>query len=368
MKRQNNVKFFSKKRWLKTIGATIVSLAALNYAGLADANQATVANAKTASSIQTSKVSQQISAAKGNQTVPTQVDSKKTGFITKADGNTYYINEKGIAVTGLQSIDGKTYYFSSAGVLQKDTLQFINMSYYYFDKDTGAALTNQFKADKYQQIYYFGKDGKAVDGFQTINQKQYYFYNYHLVQNRLIEINRDVYYFDAKGQPLSNQFITWNGYTYYLGKDGKALTGWQTIEGKRYYFSDKNGDRPGHQTKGQMYKGSNVYTIDGHKYLFDTNTGQVLTNRFGFYQNAWYYFDSEGKAVSGWQTIEGKRMYFRPNTDSQKEAQVKGELIDIDGSLYYFDQDSGELWTNRSLTYNGKNYQIDKDGKATLTP
>ncbi|EMP70628.1 hypothetical protein D822_03589, partial [Streptococcus ratti FA-1 = DSM 20564] len=64
--------------------------------------------------------------------------------------------------------------------------------------------------------------------------------------------------------------------------------------------------------------------------------------------------------------------YFQPSYNSklgyshQEGGQIKGELFEIDGSLYYFDPDSGEKWTDRTLTYDGKTYHIDSQGKASL--
>ncbi|MFR1049761.1 MAG: hypothetical protein ACLSFK_07595 [Streptococcus salivarius] len=51
-----------------------------------------------------------------------------------------------------------------------------------------------------------------------------------------------------------------------------------------------------------------------------------------------------GKLLTGRQTIDGVQLYFDKNG-----KQVKGSLVEIDGKTYYFDKDSGAMWTNTTL-------------------
>ena len=46
--------------------------------------------------------------------------------------------------------------------------------YYYFDKTTHLRTNNAFR-DEWGNTYYFGGDGRAVTGLQTINGNKYYF-------------------------------------------------------------------------------------------------------------------------------------------------------------------------------------------------
>ena len=55
----------------------------------------------------------------------------------------------------------------------------------------------------------------------------------------------------------------------YLGEDGAPVTGWHTIDNKRYYF----------QSDGLRAQ-NDVVTIDGKKYLFDYD-GQLVKNTYG---------------------------------------------------------------------------------------
>ena len=59
-------------------------------------------------------------------------------------------------------------------------------------------------------------------------------------------------------------------------------------------------------------------------------------------------------------SADGVQLYFDKNG-----KQVKGSLVDIDGKTYYFDKDSGAMWTNTTLEKDGKTYIIDENGVAT---
>ena len=57
---------------------------------------------------------------------------------------------------------------------------------------------------------------------------------------------------------------------------------------------------------------------------------------------AWYYLDSNGYAVTGLQTINGKQYYF-----DNEGRQVKGHFVTINNQRYFLDGDSGEIARSR---------------------
>ena len=75
-------------------------------------------------------------------------------------------------------------------------------------------------------------------------------------------------------------------------------------------------------------------------------------------QGNWYYKDANGKNLVGEQTIDGQNVYFRSNGQ-----QVKGPLIGWKNRLFrYYDVDTGQLWTNRYLEYQGNWYYLGENG------
>ncbi|WP_034861266.1 S-layer homology domain-containing protein [Ruminiclostridium cellobioparum] len=104
-------------------------------------------------------------------------------------------------------------------------------------------------------------------------------------------------------------------YMYY--KDGKALTGTQTIDGVKYFF----------ETTGVLKTG---WVKDGGN---------------------WRYY-SGNKAAVGWLDISDKRYYFTKNG-----LMVSGKWLQIDGKWYYFNSD-GSLAKDTKVD----GYEVDKNG------
>ncbi|MBP2623146.1 hypothetical protein [Streptococcus oricebi] len=314
----------------------------------------------------------------------------------KSFTNWYYLGTDGTPLTGYQTIDGKKYYFNSSGEQLKGTILGEDGKLISADQQTGEVIetkglpkANSFYQDANGKWYYYNDKQERVTGWQTIDGKKMYFRkDGSQVKGDFIYDNGKNYYFDQdNGQMWTNRFVQsphfdsyykyYYKYWYYLGGDGATATGYQTIDGKEYYFY-----RSGMQAKGHV-----VRTEIGDNYnYYDDESGELVRNQFRriydftfwlehipFYAGrrdlgVYMYFDANGKSVSGWQTIDGKKMYFHifPDSSIKAPVQVRGKLIVIEGKSYYFDPTSGELWTNRSLSYEGKNYQIDKDGVASL--
>ena len=153
-------------------------------------------------------------------------------------------------VKGFKEIDGKSYYFKQdTGVMYKNTLALIGGKLYSFDKD----------------------------GSLNTNDSHY-------------EITDDKCYFD-----------------------GIQVTGWQTINGNKYYFSPKTGkmfknyiglvaSTVGSFNENGVYTADENLTIKGQKCYAVTDTT---------YSNP----------LTGWQTIYGKQFYFR------KTGALAGNII-----------------------------------------
>lgn len=307
-----------------------------------------------------------------------QIETRREGW--------FYLGDDGQAVIGWQTIDGKRLYFTTTGVQIKDKLinndGAFDVGYrteddrYFLDPDTGEVWTNRFVHASYERLhsrglfptsnwFYLGPDGKAVTGWQTIDGKEYHF-DYMGAQSKgktAWQAGKLFYLDDLTGEKVYNSFeqVSEAGNdgpgsylirSYYFGPDGSRqdLTGLKTIDGKTYFFNDNH-----------SLLIDQVQTIDGQIYGFDEK-GELKRNSFAHANRdykTWYYLGEDGKAVKGWQTIDGFRYYFLENG-----VQAKDKLVEVGDSLYYFDKDSGQLWTNRQLRKDGFIYQIGADGRA----
>ncbi|GMA70218.1 glucosyltransferase-S [Leuconostoc litchii] len=241
---------------------------------------------------------------------------------------------------------------------------------------SGYRAQNAFIQDDNNNYYYFDQTGHLVTGLQKINNHTYFFLpnGIELVQSFLQNADGTTVYFDKKGQQIFGQYATdQNGVAYYFDNTGAMVrSGFATIDGHQQYF-DKNGV----QVKNQL-----VTATDGYKYYFEPGNGNMAVLKFVKNSDGqWYYFDDNGHAVTGLQTINGKSQYFYSDG-----RQSKGQFININGDTFYTDDANGYLVTGvqkiNDTTYifdqsgnliknqyyqlsNGKYVLLDNDGHVT---
>ena len=290
------------------------------------------------------------------------------GHYTSDDqGNWYYIKD-GKALTGMQNIDNVNVYFDADGKQVKGDTRHVNGSTYHFEKDSGQLTRNAFASDKNGNWYYLGHDGKALTGSQVIDNIPLYFYpNGVQAKDAFVILDGNSYYFQKDtGQLVRDRF--WSdddGNWYYSDKEGKLLTGEQTIDGFDMYFYPDGvqakgeivtiGIEPYYFDKDSGHKVINTdITINGKTYHAEANgllieTEQKLPQRplvsGGHFEEDssgnWYYYTATGEKLRGWQNVDGVTLYF----DEEGRQAKNGERI-IDGSHYYFSHYSGAVKTN----------------------
>ena len=282
-------------------------------------------------------------------------------WITLSDKRKSYINAKNQVLTGWQTINGKRYYFSDNGIMETGLFQ-VGRYYYYAQVEKDATSDSP--------------EGCIATGAKTIDGKTY---GFHTSQ-----------YYRLTG------WQTLNGQKYYFQDDCSAVTGWYQ-EGDYWYYAD---------AEGRMQKG--LVEIEGKTYYFDSNyhltTGWVkLDNVWRFFdneesyleryelsytqENGWMtlqeessrksYVDAKNNLLKGWQTISGNRYYFDSNgimeTGEFKvgsyyyyadaDGTVAKGIKVIDGETYCFHTSSYYRLTGWQ-TVSGKRFFLDSEGKA----
>lgn len=173
-------------------------------------------------------------------------------FADDEAGNWYYIGSDGTVLTGLQTIGGNTYHFAADGKQTKG--QFVtldNGNRVYFDDRSGLLVTNKFKEVAPNQWYYFGNTGSATTGNMTINGQRLFFDDNGLqAKGRFVidDNGRRRYYHPDSGELQTSRFeADSDGSWFYLGSDGVAVTGSQTIDNQKLFFA-----QDGKQIKGDV--------------------------------------------------------------------------------------------------------------------
>ena len=327
------------------------------------------------------------------------------GYRTEPQYTTYtnYLGEDGAAFIGWHTIDSKRYYFKPDGLMAKNDTVTIDGKIYLFDYQ-GLLVKNKYGIVETPSMFHANTstyrtnaNGEVLTGKQIIDGKEYIFASKGQVVDGIIGYDGKLYlvtdskieknYFGA----LFSKNTFWGGASfsgiYGTDKNGVLLEGIQRgSDGHLHYFQPevKSVDKPTwKEIDGKRYRLTKSYRTERYAGMYTTiiltndtlkvddktytidNEGVVteFTAKNQFVRDDfwnWYYYDKECKLLTGRQTIDGIQLYFDKNG-----KQVKGSLVDIDGKTYYFDKDSGAMWTNTTLEKDGKTYIIDENGVAT---
>lgn len=124
----------------------------------------------------------------------------------------------------------------------------------------------------------------------------------------------------------SDEYVTgWktiNKKTYYFGNDGIALTGWNWVDGHRYYFISSD--------KGRMATG--WVKMSGEKYYFGSNG--VLRTGVQIIGDEMYYFDKKGRLYSDCNIMRSGKVYkINKKGIVTNRAEIEDKLMSIDKPL-----------------------------------
>lgn len=269
----------------------------------------------------------------------------------KYNGDTFYFDKQGIAVSWERIINGKTYYFDENGKMYKGLLKYNrDKKYRYFMAD-GSMAKEEFISIN-NNDYYFNKEGVGVIWEQTIDGKTYYFDEDAKMHKGLLKYQRDgkYRYFKSNGEMAKNGFFNENSVTRFAEKNGIIKMWENTINGKTYYFDEK----------GVMYKGLLQYNRDKKNRFFKSD-GSMAKNEFISYQNEIYCFDKNGVAYNGWKIFDndGKIKFFK-----EDGSMAKNEFISYNDFTYYLDEYGNKVKWEQNIS--GNTYYFDDSGKMYI--
>ena len=234
----------------------------------------------------------------------TKKTDKRESFVSDANGVTYYVDAKGQLVTGPKEINGFQYYFNDDGTMVKGQLRKVDDKLHFYDENDGKLVTERFIT--FKDNHYIPEENYSKVVY--FNEPAYIEPNYYVMPG---------YH---------------NGVADYLNKQLNIVT---------YPFP--------------IY-----YTLPSE------NNIEYPKNQFMMdYEGRWYYFNKDGFPVTGPKTIDGFELYFHESSRPEGH-QAKGEFINIDNKIYYFDKDNGRKVKDTSFELNGIHYIADKEGNITI--
>ena len=270
-----------------------------------------------------------------------------TGWIEE-NGDKYYL-ENGSKIVGFKVIDGKTYFFSrdntKYGAMRTGKFQ-IGDYYYCFDDITGEMKTGLFEYAGNK--YYANESGELQLGYQMIDGKTYFFSRdktmYGALKTGKFEIDGQYRIFN---EYLQTGLFEYAGNKYYSNENGELQFGYQTIDGKTYFFSrDKT-------MYGALKTGK--FEIDGQYRIFNE---YLQTGLFEYAGNK-YYADKDGNIQPGFQTINGKKYFF--SGDATRYGVMRYGWIQYHQYRYYLDADGTVVTGYKNI--DGRDYMFDDQGR-----
>ena len=237
-----------------------------------------------------------------------------TGWLTQDDG-TYYLQPDGVMSIGFTPIGNGMYFFDSTGKMLVGLQNLSGLTYYF--AENGAMYTGFLDFPDGRR--FFSTDGHMLTGLNIVDNRYYYFNEHGIMQTGWQTIGDQTFLFTEEGSMAYGWFND-GVYSYYLSTiDGHKVTGFQTIEGKTYYF-----DENGHMITG-------AYALNGLNFLFAAD---------GVMYTGWYhdgittkYYELDGHMVTGLATINGFTYYF------DAAGNMQTGLVDIGGTPLLFDID-----------------------------
>lgn len=253
---------------------------------------------------------------------------------TEVDGKYYYVRDGKFLRDGIEKIGDFYYYFETSGQRKEQCFLL------FLDEETDRYVSCRIKEDGtlatgwyqwYGTKYYYGTNGIGYEGFQTVDGKLYYFSQGKCYCDTVETIDGINYIFDEDGTPTEAKNNAWNqlGEKYYYVKDGEFLKGCVEKIGDAYY---------GFDWEGIMYQ-DNSFSI------WDSETGKSVS----------YRANADGKLVTGWYTNGSEEYYYGTDGKGYEGLQT------VDGTQYYFQY--AKKICNATVTVDGKNYVANSSGK-----
>ena len=194
-------------------------------------------------------------------------------------------------------------------------------------------------------------------------------------------VDGEWYCYDKNGDAYTNVFCSSNGKEYYVGDDGQLVRSeWVEYDGD-YYFVNSSGAKITNDWR--LTTPYDDDTADEEWYYFKSN-GKRAENEKITYKGKTYYFDTDGKMLTGWVTTGDGATSVNEATGYEKDhtfycdetgARVEGAWVkdtepgtddddaDADEYWYYLKKSTGKPATGKQANINGQIYLFNNAGQ-----
>lgn len=173
------------------------------------------------------------------------------------------------------------------------------------------------------------------------------------------DIDGKRYYYDENGDKITGWF-TDNNSKYYLDNDGVMQTGWIKLDDHSYFLNES-----GAMQTGWINSNSNDYYLNESGIMqtgwINSNGNDYYLNESGVMQTGWiksngndYYLNESGVMQTGWVKSNGHDYYLN------ESGVMQTGWIKSNGNDYYLDS-NGKMLTNNTID----GYTLSSNGVAT---
>ena len=245
------------------------------------------------------------------------------------DGQYTYYYENGVKVQGFKTIDKKNYFFSYINGSLKKGIQVLNGRKFFLNND-GTVYYGWKTVDGLKM--YFASDAYALQGFHRVDNKSYFFSYVH------------------SGLKSGYQYL--NNKEFFLNNDGTVYYGWRKDENRTVYYGS------------DAYALTGFHKIDNKMYFFST-INHSLKSGIQYLNGRYFFLNNDGTVYYGWKDVNGGKMYFASDAYALKgDNQVNGipyHFNNKDQVGYGWQDYKGtRIYTNKDLT--DKNGWYEENG------
>lgn len=249
---------------------------------------------------------------------------------SSSSSNTNHKNLKEVAKSSdgryVLKSDGKKSYYYDNGVLMKNKDTVLNGKFYTLDANGVANVAKNKWVNVNGVKYYANQNGYTQLGLKKIGNTTYHFeQNGKLSSNKTVYAKGTYYKINNKGiaSAIRDQWIDYNGSTFYVNNKGGKAQGLTTISGKTYYFNNQGMAK----NIPVLYSGDRFYKVDGKGVV------TLHKNKWVNYNGKEFYANENGWRSQGVTHINGK-VYNLTKSGKGKNYYAYSKK---DNATYYFD-------------------------------
>lgn len=301
----------------------------------------------------------------------------KTGWIEPKEQEWYFLDATGKMVTGWQNIGAKRYYFNELGRMVTGWFTDPASGGRFYFSESGALHTGAITDPLTQKVYVFDAAGRPRTGW-VLQEDTWYFLDPTQGGAAHTGWHQDATYkgwfhFDTAGKMQVGWVQPDNTDWFYLEKNGKMVTDWQTIGAHLYFFNETGRMATGWKLRGNAWyylnpdRGGAAHT-GWHQdatysgwFHFDKD-GVMQTGWIRPENTDWFYLEENGKMVTGWKKIGTDYFHF-----NEFGHMTKGWLYDKQYEGWFYFAPTGRMQTGWTQPDGDKrSFFLEDSGKAVL--